>query len=158
MQTIRRSQVRSLIGEITKTGRTFAVECARRTDLFMQYPPTDQFTNGDYCRVGDCSDINTRELIRGGRKRVVLEEKGTVRWMQLTKATNKPSKHWVSKGGKLSFDPKQKQLIHVKGFYNDEMKSDGRKARKGQWRPWAFICERTVSSIKANGQEITVVN
>jgi len=159
MTTVKRDDVRRLLESITASGQTFAAACRRRTALYLRYEPTEQYKGGRLAYNGDHTDLTTRELHTAGRGgvKIVLEAAGLLRWMQLTKPTIKPSKHWESKGGTLAFDPTERGLFHVKGFYNDTTKVDGRIARHGDWRAWAFICLRTVERIKAHGQEYVVV-
>ncbi len=159
--TVTRADVGRLLEGITASGQTFSAACRRRTALNLRYEPTEQYKGGRLAYDGDCTDLVTRQFHTAGRggKKIELEPVGILRWMQLTKPTIKPSKHWESKGGKLAFDPKERGLFHVKGFYNDSTKVvDGRIARHGDWRAWAFICLRTIERIKAHGQEYVVVN
>lgn len=158
--TVARADVERLLEGITASGQTFSAACRRRTALNLRYEPTEQYKGGRLAYDGDCTDMVTRQFHTAGRggKKIELEPVGFLRWMQLTKKSINPSKHWVSKGGKLAFDPAEKGLYHVKGFYSDSTKADGRKARKGDWRAWAFICLRTVELIRANGQEYVVVD
>lgn len=159
--TVARADVERLLESITASGQTFSAACRRRGALFLRYEPTEQFRGGRLAYDGDRTDLVTRQFHTAGRGglKIVLEAEGTLRWMQLTKKSGKPSKHWKSKGGTLGFDPKERGLFHVKGFYNDTTKvSDGRIARHGDWRAWAFICLLTVESIKAHGQEYVVVD
>ena len=159
--TVTRADVGRLLEGITASGQTFSAACRRRTALNLRYEPTEQYKGGRLAYVGDRTDLVTRQFHTAGRggKKIELEPVGMLRWMQLTKKSSNPSKHWISKGGTLAFDPAERGLFHVKGFYNDSTKvADGRIARHGDWRAWAFICLRTVESIKAHGQEYVVTD
>ena len=160
--TVARADVGRLLEGITASGQTFSAACRRRTALNLRYEPTEQYKGGQLAYAGDRTDLATRQFHTAGRGgiKIELEPVGLLRWMQLTKKSHNESKHWKPKpGGSLAFDPAERGLFHVKGFYTDKTKvADGRIARHGDWRAWAFICLRTVESIKAHGQEYVVID
>ncbi len=159
-QRVAKQNARQLLTQIAAKGRTFSTFCARRTDNYLRYLPTTQYGTGKLAYNGDCSDLRTRQFQsagRGGRK-VILEAAGAYRWQQFIKGTGNPSKHWKSKGGRLSFDPVAKNLFHAKGFYNDGPKNNGRVARHDAWRPWAFVCLNTIATTSFRDQNTSVVS
>ncbi len=160
--TIRRAQLRPLLDRITNNPTyIFRVECKRRTDLFLTYPPRhDLESDGGAVHVGDHSIVANRQFIKGSRRRIVLQPKGTVRTMTVKRKTNAdPTKHWQSKGKELRFDPAAKGLYLVYAMYRDQMQDFGtgrRFSRHGQYRSWCFIDLRTTSRLRYSGVEYEV--
>ena len=75
---VRRSEVAALLDDITKNpAQIFSVECARRDDLYLRYPPVAIDAMGHLCYDGDCTDIVTREFIR-------ITKKGERRFAEFT--------------------------------------------------------------------------
>lgn len=138
----------------------FSVVCRRRGDLHMKYPPVNDLARGLDCHVGDYSDLATRRFVCGGRRRIVLQARGTERQMTVKrKVTDGAMKHWVSKGRRLPFDPARKGLMLVAGMYNDAPKNFGTGkliGRHGEWRPWAMIDLRTTSLVRYDGVDFVV--
>ncbi len=138
----------------------FSVECRRRGDLLMKYPPVDDLASGLDCHVGDHSDLATCRFVCGSHRRIVLQRKGTLRQMTVKrKVTNAPMKHWVSKGGRLPYDLARKGLMLVAGMYNDASHDFGtgtRLGRHGEWRPWAMICLQTTSLVRYDGVDYRI--
>lgn len=158
---IRPSDVEPLIDRITSNDDfVFSVTCQRRRDLALKYPPVNNLSYGKDAHVGDSSDVATRQHVKGSRRRIILQRKGDIRTMVVKgKHNGKPMKHWVSKGGKLPYNPKDKGLKLVAGMYSDAAKDMGtgkRIGRHGDWRPWANICLRTVSVIVHDGVKYVV--
>jgi hypothetical protein len=156
----------------------FSVYVARREDLFLRYPPIDQYTNGPLARVGDFCNITdkgrniVRNVVKPEREfsldvdnartpvftrrgeKIVLQPKGTWRWMTIKNwAKDQPhagTKHWQPKGGKLNFNPADHDLFLVMGMYNDTT------MRFGQWRPFAMVCLRSCAVIRVDGIDYVV--
>ncbi len=201
IRQIRRWQVKGTLDAITQSPwRVISALVARRTALFLRYPPRDPDTNGVLVRQGDlfnlndglipvqqanglhpdvtiggCGvivDANRREYNladktaerRPGQK-VVIEPAGTIRWMQVKQWDHdnpRPTKHWTPKDGWLNYNPLNHDLFLLQGFYNDQIKTQPNGqimvGRYGQWRPFANLCLRGVTIIRALGVEWRVTD
>ena len=160
--TIERAFLKTLLDRITTHPTfVFSVECQRRTDLFLTYPPThDMEQHGSHCFAGDHSILADRRFIQGRGGRMVLQAAGTLRTMTVKRKTSlEPTKHWRSKGGELRFDPTSRGLYLVYGMYRDQVQDFGtgaRYSRHGQHRSWCFIDLLTTTRLRYNGVEYAV--
>lgn len=100
-------------------------------------------------------------FLRRGAEKIILEDVGTFRWMVVKnydpEARRDSKHHQYSEDGELRYDPEAKALYLVRGMYNDEVKSDGRIGRYGQWRPFAQICLKSCVLVRCadrNGQQM----
>jgi hypothetical protein len=92
-------------------------------------------------------------LTRNDRKNDdgTIRKAGTLRHLVCKRKPNlKPTKNWTSKGGKLSFDPVEKELYHV---YTTE----GANGDDGKGNHWGFICLRSCSQLKIMGNDFAVI-
>lgn len=85
-------------------------------------------------------------------EKVILEDVGTYRWMVVKnydpEQRNDTKHHKFVEGGKLNYDPAERELYQVRGMYTDSEKADGRIGRYDQWRPWAQICLRSCTIVR----------
>lgn len=102
----------------------------------------------------DVADAKAPVYRRKGDK-IILEAKGKGRWMLIKNwakdQPQKATKHWQPKGEELRFNPADHDLFMVQGMYNDKVR------RYGQWRPWAMICLRSITTIRILGVEYRVI-
>lgn len=163
VEYVNRADLGAFLRRITVNPKyIFSVVCRRRGDLLMKYPPVNDLARGKDCHVGDHSDLTTRQFVCGGRKRIVLQRKGTERSMVVkNKTDNQPMKHWQPRGGALKYRPADRGLFLVAGMYNDDAADYGtgkRIGRHGEWRPWAHICLRTTSLVRYDHVDYHVVD
>lgn len=176
-----RSNIRTLFNFVTQRPyRIMSVYVARRNPLYLRYQPRNHYSNGCIVRVGDHCKVNdpSRNFIYGPNdviydlrnfdsdrrpgQKIVIEEKGTYRWVVVKQAgdVNKCN-HWRSRGETLSYVPDEHDLYHIRGVYNDDVKMQPNGqlmvGRYGQWRPWVCICLRTTSIVRAFGNEYRIV-
>lgn len=160
-RTISRDNLKTFLDAITANPTfIFSVDCNRRNDLFLRYPPIDILTNGKMAYVGDASDIATRQYVKGSKEKIVLQPAGQLRTMIVKgKNDNRPMKHWQSKGGQLGYNPADHNLYLVAGMYSDQKQNFGtgkRIGRHGQWRSFCMICLDGVHAIRYEGIEYLV--
>ena len=156
-----RHQVRTFLDAITaRPTYIFSVVCNRRTDLYLRYPPIDQYRNGPLAYKGDHSRLADRMYVKGSKEKIILEPAGLARKMiVIGKRDARPTKHWRSKGGELAFNPIERGLYLVAGFYSDAKHNYGtgrRIGRHGQWRPFCMVDMETTHRIVYEGVEYVV--
>lgn len=185
---IPRSQVKRTLDAINRSPwRVFTATVVRRSTVYLRYPPRNMTQNGPFVRKGDYAPISgpdrgnpnviygpngqryhllDADANRRPGEKIVLQaagEKRVIAVKNYNREKGNQSRHAPAVTGEGRFyDPLEKDLYPLAGFYNDDVKTqpNGQRmiGRFGQWRPYCQICMRGITEFRALGHRWIVTD